>query len=121
MTNRDQIWRDQFSSQYYQHTGRLPVIQWGRDPAHDVAVVEHIGPGREYWMMYALDDYNADYWAVFLALFQDQPRFSFNISTAIILTERILGPRAFELDIPDAWVVTMEVLDTQDHTHGRVL
>lgn len=121
MTKRDNLWRDQFRSQYYQHTGILPIIEWGQNPAHDVAVIEHIGPGREYWMMYPLDDYDGDYWAVFFALFENNTRFNFNISTAIILTERLLGEQAFELDIPDAWVLSLEILESAREPVSRSL
>lgn len=110
MNPNTDLWLTEFRSRYYEMTGVLPIIHPGTDPARDVAIIEHIGPSREYWFLYDLAQYDADYWNVFLILFADRPGLRIEISTAIILTERILGTRAFDLPIPDSWVVCLESL-----------
>ena len=110
MNPNTDLWLTEFRSRYYEITGVLPILQAGSDPARDLALIEHIGPGREYWFLYDLNQYDADYWNVFLILFGDRPGLRIEISTAIILTERILGTRAFDLPIPDSWVVCLESL-----------
>jgi len=110
MNPNTDLWLTEFRSRYYEIAGVLPILQAGSDPARDLALIEHIGPGREYWFLYDLNQYDADYWNVFLILFGDRPGLRIEISTAIILTERILGTRAFDLPIPDSWVVCLESL-----------
>lgn len=108
MDKTDQIWRDQLRSELFRTTGHLPVIQWGQDPASDVALVERLGPGHQYWLLYDFVEYSAEFWSVYMALFEQQPHLDINISTAIIITQRLLGDRAFDLTVPDAWLVSFQ-------------
>jgi hypothetical protein len=110
MNPNTDLWLTEFRSRYYEIAGVLPILQAGTDPSRDLALIEHIGPGREYWFLYDLSQFDADYWSIFLTLFADRPDLRIEISTAIILTERILGTRAFDLPIPDSWVVCLESL-----------
>lgn len=110
MDKTDQIWRDQVRSELFRRTGHLPVVEWGQDPATDVAVIERLGPGHQYWLLYDFTQYSADFWSVYLTLFEDQAHLDINISTAIIITERLLGEHVFDLAVPDAWLVSFECL-----------
>jgi hypothetical protein len=103
-------WIPEFQTRYYELTGHLLVIQPGQDPAHDVALVEHIGPGRNYWFLYEFDTWDTEYWSIFLALFRDHPGLDLHVSSALVLSERIFGSRVFELSVPDVWVLTVEAL-----------
>jgi hypothetical protein len=107
------LWLLSFKAKYHELTGSLPLIHAGQDPAHDLAVVTLAGPGREYWLTYPIEHYDSDYWSVFLTMF-DHDSVKINLSSALLLTEHLLGPHAFDLAIPDVWVLSVEILDTQE-------
>lgn len=107
------LWLLSFKAQYHKLTGALPLINAGTDPGRDLAIVEHIGPGREYWLTYPFEKYDSDYWSTFMTLFGRTGSVRFNLSTALILSETLLGPEAFEIAIPDVWILAVEVLESK--------
>lgn len=108
MTKQD-IWTALIKNEYLRMTGSIPSINPGTDPARDFAIVQHVGPSRQYWLTYPLLKYDADYWNIFLAMFSDD-KTDIHLSTALVLSEQILGDRVFGLSVPDVWVLSVEVL-----------
>lgn len=102
------LWQLAFERRYAQLTGSIPMMHWGNDPAADMAVFERLTPGHEYWVLYPLLNYDTDYWVVFHKLFDSDKR-KLKLSTALVLSEQILGADVCELDIPDAWVLSVEI------------
>jgi hypothetical protein len=101
-------WQDTIERAYYDHIGTLPMILDGTDPNADVRIVHDIGPGRIYWFTYAIDAYDAHYWALFQVMYSRSGHRTIHVTTALALSEQIMGHRVFDLDIPDVWIISME-------------
>jgi hypothetical protein len=101
-------WQQAFEQRYAQLTGSLPLMHWGNDPARDMAIFERLPANKEYWVLYPLQDYDTDYWSVFYKLFDTDQR-KIKLSTALVLSEQMLGHDILGMEIPDAWVLSVEI------------
>jgi len=104
------IWCAVFKKEYARITGCIPSINPGTDPARDLAIVNHIGYSRSYMLTYPMDKFTTEYWNVFLAMFQSNDGVDINLSTALVVCEHVLGDRVADLQVPDAWILSIEIL-----------
>ena len=104
-------WHTEFCTGYREAVGVLPSIMVGSDPAVDLAIVEAFGPGCEHWLTYGYEQVDAAYWTEFVRTFSARTDIRLQVSTAMLLTERLLGIEAvLGHSIPDAWVLSIEVI-----------
>ena len=101
-------WTRVIERAYYDHTGTVPMIIPGTDPNTDVRVVHEQGPGRIYWFTYPFDAYDAHYWALFQVMYGAPGQRTIAVTTALAISEQILGRAVNHRHIPDVWIVSME-------------
>lgn len=111
-------WQLAFERRYAEQTGRIPLILQGGDPARDMAVFDALDPGYEYWALYDMSSYDTEYWRVFLKLFNRDAR-NIKLSTALVVSERIMGDEIYGMAIPDAWLLSVE--RQPDLTAARII
>jgi hypothetical protein len=106
---KQDLWTALFKMEYAKHSGVIPSINAGTDPARDLAIVQHVGHSQSYMLTYPLLKYDADYWNIYLSMFS-QPGLDLHLSTALVISETLFGDRVYGLDIPDVWILSLEVL-----------
>lgn len=110
---KQDLWTALIKNEFVKLIGSIPSINPGTDPARDLAIVQHVGPSRQYWLLYPIEKYDAEYWNIFLAMFS-QPGIDINLTTALVLSERMFGDRIYNLEVPDVWVLSLEVLHQEN-------
>lgn len=107
---KQELWSAVFKNEYASLVGTIPSINPGTDPARDLAIVSHLGYSRSYMLTYPMDKFTTEYWNVFLAMFPTTAGVDINLSTALVVCERLLGDRVLGLGVPDAWILSIEIL-----------